>query len=546
MAAAVVLAVAATIACGGPSASKDIGAAQPATSDAQPAQSAGSTDAGRGTDATKSTASSKEADTIVAEVQQKIRSDPRITSQQIQVSFDHGQITLMGSVATDDERTAAVNNAIKVTDLPVLSSLGVVPAQPDVPSGEWSEPSASGAPTIPLCPGLTVVTAIASQGDYESIKTIESVDSRNVRLKYSSESSPPWWSDPHPQLKRMTTHRTVLTSDLESAHRYDQIFVGTETAPETAPGTTAIGTSAAVLRDLKTKGETEIGLCGAADDAQVMDANRQLHPVPGGCYNFMRATTIKRVGTGPSWLRVLVNGAPVDLPAVQARGKYGFDTRMEFFFLDDERNPLTLSFRLGIGSIPALPPRTRQQCENEGKKGLLTLMGASCDLPDGGDADVLRVVKITTRCDAPAAKLAGGSAAGAPQGGASTGGASALEKSLADTGKADVYSIYFSFNSDAIREESEPTLEEIANVLRRHRDWQLRIAGHTDGIGGDQQNLDLSQRRAAAVKNALVKGHGIGAGLLSTTGFGKSQPKDTNDTLEGRARNRRVELQKVG
>jgi OOP family OmpA-OmpF porin len=83
-------------------------------------------------------------------------------------------------------------------------------------------------------------------------------------------------------------------------------------------------------------------------------------------------------------------------------------------------------------------------------------------------------------------------------------------------------------------------------VLRRHRDWQLRIAGHTDGIGGDRQNLDLSKRRGAAVKDALVKRYGIDAGLLSTTGFGKSQPKDTNDTVEGRAHNRRVELVTVG
>src|SRR5947207_11068054 len=111
--------------------------------------------------------------------------------------------------------------------------------------------------------------------------------------------------------------------------------------------------------------------------------------------------------------------------------------------------------------------------------------------------------------------------------------------------QADVYSIYFSFNSDTIREESEPTLKEIAEVLRRHRDWKLRIAGHTDGIGGDEQNLDLSKRRAAAVQGALVKRYGIAEVRLSTTGFGKSQPKDTNDTLEGRAHNRRVELMKI-
>jgi outer membrane protein OmpA-like peptidoglycan-associated protein len=106
----------------------------------------------------------------------------------------------------------------------------------------------------------------------------------------------------------------------------------------------------------------------------------------------------------------------------------------------------------------------------------------------------------------------------------------------------DVYSIYFSFNSDVIREESEPTLKELGDIMRRHPDWKLAVNGHTDAIGGDQYNLDLSKRRAAAVKTALVTKYGIDAARFTTAGFGKSQPKDTNDTLEGRARNRRVEL----
>src|SRR5258708_5756408 len=195
----------------------------------------------------------------------------------------------------------------------------------------------------------------------------------------------------------------------------------------------------------------------------------------------------------------------------------------------------------------ALTPGGRKQCEDvKTKPGLLMTGPVSCDLPNGGDQDTLRVVKITTDCTKPAESSASsGSDAGQAAHEAASAGAMALEKSLADTGKADVYSIYFSFNSDTIREESDPTLKEIADVLRRHRDWRLRIAGHTDGIGGDEQNLDLSMRRSAAVKDALVERYGFDAGLLSTTGFGKSQPKDTKDTLEGRAHNRRVELVKV-
>src|SRR5262249_44602194 len=93
-----------------------------------------------------------------------------------------------------------------------------------------------------------------------------------------------------------------------------------------------------------------------------------------------------------------------------------------------------------------------------------------------------------------------------------------------------------------IRAESDSTLTEIASVMRRHPDWKLSIGGHTDSIGGDAFNLDLSRRRAAAVKAALVKRFAVDAGRLSTEGHGRRYPKDTNNTLEGRGRNRRVEL----
>jgi outer membrane protein OmpA-like peptidoglycan-associated protein len=87
-------------------------------------------------------------------------------------------------------------------------------------------------------------------------------------------------------------------------------------------------------------------------------------------------------------------------------------------------------------------------------------------------------------------------------------------------------------------------LAEIAQVLRQNATWNLSVEGHTDNIGGDPYNLDLSKRRSAAVKLALTSRYGIGANRLQTTGFGASSPKDRNDTMEGRARNRRVELVK--
>src|SRR5439155_25104325 len=123
-------------------------------------------------------------------------------------------------------------------------------------------------------------------------------------------------------------------------------------------------------------------------------------------------------------------------------------------------------------------PEALKLCETAGKSHLIPSMllgGVRCDMPKGGDRDTLRVVKITYRCAAPASSGGPGTGTGPPPAGGQLpggGGASVLEKALAETGKADVYSIYFSFNSDAIRDESEQTLKEIADLLRRHGDWK--------------------------------------------------------------------------
>jgi len=75
--------------------------------------------------------------------------------------------------------------------------------------------------------------------------------------------------------------------------------------------------------------------------------------------------------------------------------------------------------------------------------------------------------------------------------------------------------------------------------------WRLSVEGHTDNIGGDAYNQALSERRAAAVKQALVERYLISADRLTTVGYGSTRPKEPNDTLEGRARNRRVELVRI-
>jgi OmpA-OmpF porin, OOP family len=107
------------------------------------------------------------------------------------------------------------------------------------------------------------------------------------------------------------------------------------------------------------------------------------------------------------------------------------------------------------------------------------------------------------------------------------------------------HGILFDVNSANIKPESYGTLKEMANVLKENPDLKVKIVGHTDADGKDDANLDLSKRRAAAVKEALVKEFGIDESRMETDGKGESEPIDKNDTPAGKANNRRVEFIKL-
>jgi outer membrane protein OmpA-like peptidoglycan-associated protein len=119
-----------------------------------------------------------------------------------------------------------------------------------------------------------------------------------------------------------------------------------------------------------------------------------------------------------------------------------------------------------------------------------------------------------------------------------------MEEALAANKPVEVYGIYFDFNSATIKPESEEVLRRIAGILGKNPGWKLNVAGHTDNIGEDSFNQGLSERRAAAVKDALVTRYKIAPDRLATAGYGASRPIESNKTFEGRARNRRVELQR--
>jgi outer membrane protein OmpA-like peptidoglycan-associated protein len=109
---------------------------------------------------------------------------------------------------------------------------------------------------------------------------------------------------------------------------------------------------------------------------------------------------------------------------------------------------------------------------------------------------------------------------------------------LSVTFKGDVT---FATNSTEVRPELYTEINRVAGVLNQYPDTFIRVEGHTDNKGSDEYNLDLSKRRAAAVKTLLVM-RGVADSRIEVVGFGKTMPVATNNTEAGRQINRRVEI----
>jgi outer membrane protein OmpA-like peptidoglycan-associated protein len=370
------------------------------------------------------------------------------------------------------------------------------------------------ASTLPLVAGLTIVTAVQhGDGDYESIKRIERVDGAGYALQYSADlpaaagrdavtdivgslfgaSARPAKDDPR-RARQVRTRRVVLGNDAQQARMYLQHFA--ESLPESVPGTTALGVSHAVLNELKNEGAAKLGMADVGPFGGIgTGVSNMIESMSGELSGAVDTSALRamdriegrleRISPVPESFSVLLNDKPATLKAIRARGAMG-GQQVELVLLDDPANPLALAWQVG-------------------------------------DSAQLRVVRIQM-----------------PTRTAST--LADVERQLAAAGRVAVYGILFDFDSAILKPESEDVLAEIADMLRRRPDWSLSIEGHTDALGDDAFNLRLSERRAAAVRRALAEVHGIDAQRLAVAGHGESRPTASNQTLEGRARNRRVEL----
>ncbi|MEJ2483793.1 MAG: OmpA family protein, partial [Gemmatimonadota bacterium] len=121
------------------------------------------------------------------------------------------------------------------------------------------------------------------------------------------------------------------------------------------------------------------------------------------------------------------------------------------------------------------------------------------------------------------------------------GGGRDLYDRLASEGRVATQGIYFDVNSATIRSESSATLDEIGTMLQQHPDLRISIEGHTDADGEDASNLDLSERRAAAVQTTLIDEYGIDANRVVRVGLGVSVKVAVKDTPEGMELKRVVE-----
>jgi outer membrane protein OmpA-like peptidoglycan-associated protein len=356
---------------------------------------------------------------------------------------------------------------------------------PTPPCAAAPYPAQKGA-VVPFQAGTVITTAWGiANGDIEIHNSVRSTDTSAVEMQGDSGE----YKNDNGDTERPQTYQEILCNqDLAAAGTY--ITTGGDKLPPIIHGLTRFRLSTRTFGEIKSSGKSSLRYFYTRDQGE---ASQPAYV----------AGSLTRVEPGDLPYPLIVNDQRVNLPVIHLAGIFDVEGKNPF---PPKLRPLHSQADMYVVDDPLDP---------------LVLLWKVKD-PNFHDGKFrIEVTKIDYPVPHPV---------------------NLVEKQLTEQKRAVTYGIYFDFNKDTIKPESEPVLKEIVQAMTDNPDWKLTVEGHTDNIGGDTYNLDLSKRRAAAVKDALVTHYHIAADRLSTNGYGSSRPVETNDTLEGRARNRRVEL----
>jgi outer membrane protein OmpA-like peptidoglycan-associated protein len=370
---------------------------------------------------------------------------------------------------------------------------------------------------IPMGTGAAIVQTLAAVGaDRESVHRVRLASDSGLHYEWILEEVHDNGDTVRQALRYLETW-----ADLADAKRLRMLY--DVKAPEGHPGYTMRALSRATYRRLQQ---------GKPDSIQVMDG---VDP-PGAAqfrslgFGSARSTPVRWRGTlapaspGTVPFPLLLNGLRVQLPALHLRGDFAARQgrwQPELWVLADSAYPLILKW---VGHF--MEPRNVLQTTRIN----LPLASGSGGLAAPGEGALL-----VGRDGLGPGGASGDAGLMAPV-------AAALERELATSCRVELPGIYFAFNSAHIPPASDRAIATLADILARHPEWTATLEGHTDSIGTGEANKALSERRVQAVRARLLDRHQVNPTRLRVAGYGATRPREPNATIEGRARNRRVEL----
>lgn len=404
-----------------------------------------------------------------------------------------------------------------------IGALAVLVTAMAAPAGDAQETVSR----IPVMPGLILLSTLqAPDGDRENVVELASVDSSGVayswRLLEVRKSG---------DTLAAAFVRHVRATDLAGAPRLDPIFKPND--PEQRPGYTSFSISSAIYQTLRDRGTAPYSVTSVESAGGVFDAVTSA--VAGGVVQerVRYRGTLTRVSEQPAPFPLLVDGRRVTVPALHLRGSFAKGPqrrKYEFWVLGDSAHPLLL--KSVVDGHVFQVTQVNFPIDRDGGAVVMADAAGSEGNPPGTGTGAL----------APADGAGSGGGTGGTGAGSGTAGAGMLERQLGTVCRIELPGVYFAFNSARIDPASDRSLGALARVLARHPDWRLTVEGHTDSIGSAIANQKLSERRAEAVRARLNERHGVDTRAWNAAGYGASRPRESNATIEGRARNRRVEL----